>query len=111
MENRRKRNQSSKRHAKLSDEGRVPPLVPQKPICRKLALLADYRNKLPFTRLSSRHATAVIMSFFGDKSEVSKLLQRLSHTTRAFFVNAKQLKGFLLNCGATAVLKSASEAE
>ena len=61
--------------------------------------------------MASRHATAVVMSFFGDRAVASKLMQRLNHTSRAFFVNAKQLKGFLLECGASAILASTSEEE
>jgi len=38
---------------------------------------------------------AKIFSYFGDNDDVSIIMQNLSHKTRAYFVNADGLKGFL----------------
>ena len=60
-----------------------------------LSIRRKYLKSLPFRNLRTRLGTAVILSYFGDDEAVSRLLQRLSHRSRAFFFNAKGLKGFL----------------
>ena len=66
---------------------------------------------LPFGVIQSRNALAKTWSCYGDREEVSWLLQRLSHKTRAYFVNAHLLKGFLSPCRVSKFLKMASETE
>ena len=39
---------------------------------------------------------AIILSFYGESGEVSYLMYYASHKTRAYFVNARMLKGFLV---------------
>ena len=45
--------------------------------------------------MTSRNAVAIIFSFFGDRDEVSDFMQRCSHLTRVYFINANKLSGFL----------------
>jgi len=47
-----------------------------------------------------------MLGFLGDSDEILNLMQRLSHSTRAYLVNAKGLKGFLV-LGITAIFKEA----
>ena len=53
------------------------------------------RSKLPFDILQSRHVLATTFAYFGCFDEVSYLMQKLSHSTRAYFINAGGLKAFL----------------
>ena len=53
-----------------------------------------YLTELPF-QLETRRGLAVVFSFFGDKEEVSEFFQKASHKTRAYFINARGLRGFL----------------
>ena len=77
---------------------------------RKVKLIEKYRSKLPFGVLASRNATAVILSFYGDRLEVNRLMQCLNNTSRAYFVNADQLKGFLVGTIAQ-IISETTEAE
>ena len=54
---------------------------------------------------------AIIWSFYGDKVEVSLLMQRLSHKTRAYFINANLLKGFLKSCNISRILLNTTKEE
>ena len=71
----------------------------------KVALRYSKSRKIPFGNLQSRAAVATILSFWGSKHQVSNLMQTLSHFTRIYFVNAKMLKGFLVNYGISTTLK------
>ena len=46
---------------------------------------------------------ATVLSYFGTSEKVYFLVQKLSHKTRAYFVNADELKGFLVH-GITDIL-------
>ena len=60
------------------------------------------KKLLPFGNLKSRHAIAVVLSYLGTTLEVYPLLQKISHTTRAYIFNEKGLKGFLEQASFTA---------
>ena len=62
---------------------------------------------IPFGKLQSRAPVAIMLSFFGFNYQVQDLMQKLSHKTRAYFVNAEGLKGFLLVGTVVAILKDA----
>ena len=70
----------------------------------KVALRYSETSKIPFGNLQSRFSVATVLSFWGNKQEVSNLMQTLSHITRIYFVNADMLKGFLVNYGILATL-------
>ena len=61
----------------------------------EVEIKSDYRKVMPIGGVQSRHATAVILSFYGFDSEVCYLMQIMSHKTRAYIVNTDGLKGFL----------------
>ena len=69
-----------------------------------------YYKQLPVPSIVSRHALAIIWSFYGDRIELSRLMQRLNHKTRAYFINAKLLKEFL-KPPISEILLSATEEE
>ena len=51
--------------------------------------IKDERRKLmPFAKMQSRVTVAIMLGFLGDSDEILNLMQRLSHTTRAYLVNA-----------------------
>ena len=72
---------------------------------KSLGIRNEYLKCLPFKDIQTRNATAIILSFYGDKEFVSKLMQCLSHKTRAYFVNADCLKGFLCHSLVSEVLR------
>ena len=45
---------------------------------------------------SARLPLGVMLSFLGYKHNVIPLLQKISHGTRAFIINAEGLKGFIV---------------
>ena len=69
----------------------------------------DLLRVLPFEGIQSRHATAVILSFVGYLHQVPGILQKLSHKTRAYIVNADGLKGFLVKLGKVLQIIKAAE--
>ena len=63
----------------------------------KVAIKEDKRHGQAFNpSLPSNHTTAVVLSFFGLKNEVCRMLQTLSHQARAYIVNQNGLPGFLV---------------
>ena len=62
----------------------------------KVAIRAKFCKRLPFLGFNSRNVSATVMSYYGDRDDVYRLLQRASHTTRAYLYNANGLKGFLV---------------
>ena len=50
---------------------------------------------MPFDKLNTRNGTAIVLSYYGDRDDVCELMQKISHKSRAYFENAKQLRGFL----------------
>ena len=55
----------------------------------------NFKHKNPFEKLQSKIATAIILSFFGNRIRVCHLNQRLSHTSRAYIVQQEGLRGFV----------------
>ena len=51
---------------------------------------------MPIEGIVAREATALIWTYLGWKHEVCPLMQRLSHSSRAYLINAKGLPGFLV---------------
>ena len=51
---------------------------------------------VPFGKLYARPVAASVLGFYGDSYEVFFLLQKTSHSTRAYYFNAGGLKGFLV---------------
>ena len=54
-----------------------------------------HRSGLPFS-LKSRNGVAIVFSFYGDSEKVGIFMQKASHKTRAYYVNANGLKGFIV---------------
>ena len=69
----------------------------------------EYYKELPVPSIKSRLVLATIWSFYGYNTGVSWLMQRLSHKTRAYFFNAKLLKGFLEPCISGFLLNATKE--
>ena len=61
-----------------------------------LPIRDDHRHCPPFGPLPSNIVTAIVLSFVGRKAEACTLLQRLSHTGRAYCERGDGLKGFVL---------------
>ena len=61
----------------------------------RVNIRVEHYPKLPFS-LESRNGVAIVFSYFGDSEEVSCFMQTASHMTRAYYINAKGLKGFLV---------------
>ena len=62
----------------------------------KVAIKEEYLKALPFGKLESRVAIATVLSYFDLSDYVSNSMQAISHRTRAFFVNAGGLNGFIV---------------
>ena len=65
----------------------------------------DYLISLPFGKIQSRHAIAMMLSYFGSNEEVYDIMRRTSHKTRAYIINAEGLKGFLVPYSVTSALR------
>ena len=72
----------------------------------KVAIKKQYLKAIPFGKLQSRAPVAIMLSFYGFNFQVQNLMQKLSHKTRAYFVNAGGLKGFLVVGTVFAILKN-----
>ena len=66
---------------------------------------------LPLGSIQSRNVLAILFSLYGDSHDVSWLMQRLSHSSRAYFINAGLLKGFLVPLTFHRILNLATEEE
>ena len=75
----------------------------------KVTLRKEYLSRQPFT-LKSRHGIALVFAFWGDSDKVSEFMQKTSHKTRSYYVNANELKGFVVSISIMELLKRA-EAE
>ena len=75
---------------------------------KSVTIRNEYRAGNPFA-LKSRLAVALVFGFMANSEEVSNFMQKASHSTRAYFVNAKQLKGFVIPFSITEFLKKAQE--
>lgn len=60
--------------------------------------------------IRARLPIGIILGFFGYRHEVMKLMQCLSHSTRAFIVNANGLPGFILKFEIIRALRQADKA-
>ena len=74
----------------------------------KVSLVEEYRAGLPFA-LKTRHGIATVIAFYGDSEEVGGFMQAASNSTRAYFVNANGLSGFVLPFSISKYLKRAKE--
>ena len=61
-----------------------------------VAIREEYLKDLPFGELKSRHGLALMWSYLGDRFLVGHLMQTLCHRSRAYYVQANQLRGFLV---------------
>ena len=52
---------------------------------------------------------AILLSFYGDRDEVSDLMQKVNHQTRVYFLNAHNLRGFLVSAILAILRKSHAE--
>ena len=69
---------------KKADEGKD-----SKVILVNVGIKKAHKKKFPFgQQLQTRVGVAVILSFLGDNETVYYLLQRMSHKTRAYLINA-----------------------
>ena len=55
----------------------------------------EFLKCLPFP-LRTRIGLATVFSYYGHSGKVENLMQKASHTTRAYYVNANRLKGFVV---------------
>ena len=60
-------------------------------------VLPEYRKALPFSKIRSRLPTAIILSLYGRKIKVIRVMLTVSKSSHAFIVTQDFLKGFLLN--------------
>ena len=60
--------------------------------------------------LEARPPIGIILGFFGYQHQVMRLMQCLSHGTRAYIVNADGLPGFVLEFDIIRFLREADEA-
>ena len=58
-------------------------------------ILDRLKSNLPIQGLQSRYAHALVFSYYGYNYQVCGLMQKLSHTTRAYIVRTDGLKSFL----------------
>lgn len=59
--------------------------------------------------LQARPPIGIILGFFGYREKVINLLQILSHSTRAYIINAGGLPGFLIRIDVMNYLREADE--
>ena len=59
--------------------------------------------------MKTRFGIATVFGLFVDNEAVSEFMMKASHKTRAYFVNAKQLRGFVIPFSITEFLKKAQE--
>ena len=74
---------------------------------RKVAIRNEYLKVLPFN-LKTWNGVTIILSFWGDDIAVEKLMQKISHSTRAYFIYSNRLKGSLV-LSVTTVLEDAEQ--
>ena len=74
----------------------------------KVRIKNDLRRGLIFG-IKARLPIGIILSFAGYRHEVMPLLQKLSHGTRAYIVNADGLPGFLIENSLIEILQDADK--
>ena len=72
----------------------------------KVCIHSEDYKALPFGKLQSRNGAAIVFSYFDFSSSVSDFMQKGSHLTRIYFINANKLKGFIIAPTITAILKN-----
>merc|ERR1719266_513850 len=60
----------------------------------KVPIKTNHLQGQPFA-LKSRLGIAFVLAFYGDREEVSEFMQKASHRTRSYYINANGLKGFI----------------
>ena len=66
----------------------------------------EFYSALPFIKIKSRLATAIILSYHGYREEVIQMLLCLNHISRAYIVNSDLLNGFLVEKGLREAIES-----
>ena len=61
---------------------------------------------MPF-KLKTRYGMVTVFSYFGDSEEVGELMQKVSHKTRAYYVNINGFRGFIKPYSITKDLRKA----
>ena len=61
----------------------------------KVPIKDEYLSILAFS-LKTRRGMAVVLSWFGDCEQIGDFMQNCSHKTRAYYVNANGLPGFVM---------------
>ena len=74
----------------------------------KVQIKPELLSAIPFS-LKTRHGIATVLGFMGDFEAVSDLMQYASHGTRAYWVNAQGLRGFVVKSGVMELLKRGIE--
>ena len=74
----------------------------------KVQIKEDLKKCL-ILNLRSRLAIGVVLGFVGWRHEVIPILQTLSHSTRAYIINANGLTGFLLSMNLIRFLQEADQ--
>ena len=62
----------------------------------RVGIRDEYYKLLPLGNLQARVGVATVLSYYGTNERVYYLLQRTTHKTRAYIINAVGLKGFLV---------------
>ena len=70
----------------------------------KVPIVDDYRKEQPFA-MNSRHGIAIVFAFYGDSDQVGEFMQKASNKTRAYYINANGLQGFVVPYSIIALLK------
>ena len=79
------------------------------PFNTEVPIKDELRKNLIFG-LEARPPIGIILGLANDRSQVMPLLQKISHGTRAFMVNADGLPGFMLEFDIIQYLKQANAA-
>ena len=67
-----------------------------KPLAISVPIKQELKKNLIFG-IEARPPIGLILGFYGFRHQVMKIMQYLSHGTRAYIVNAEGLPGFVLN--------------
>ena len=73
----------------------------------KVRIRQHLLKSLPLPRIQARAPTAIILSFTAFRHEIISILQKISHKSRAFIINANFLPGFLQKADIFQILNEA----
>ena len=73
----------------------------------KVGILQELKNALPFFK--ARPPSGIFFGFLGFRHEVVPLLQKISHGTRAYIINADGLHGFVHDLDIAEILRRADK--